>query len=372
MRNCGFEVVTMSADGKEVGDIIKDGVRHIAIPFTRKVTPFQDLKCLWRLILEIKKLRPDIVHTHTPKAGLLGMLASWICDVPVRMHTVAGLPLMESSGLKRKVLEISERVTYACAHKIYPNSFGLKKFIQDHFHVPDKKIKIIGKGSSNGIDTVFFDRSPQLEIRAREIRQQHKISLNDFVFSFVGRIVRDKGIVELIEAFQKVSEDFASLHPGKKAFLLLVGPFEHDLDPLPQHIYDCAMDDKHIILAGFQQDIRPWLIASDVFVFPSYREGFPNVVMQSSLLKVPCIVSDINGCNEIVQQNKTGVIVPSKDVGALVKAMKELVVDDVKRQNFGQLARDFVAANFKREIIWEELKKEYEATLKLKASKRRE
>ncbi len=363
MREHGFDVITMSANGKEVGEVAKDGIRHIVIPMTRKITPLHDLGCLWRMVREIKKLRPDIVHTHTPKAGLLGMLAAWICKVPVRMHTVAGLPLMESSGLKRKVLEIAEEVTYACAQRVYPNSIGLKKYIEEHFRLPARKIKVIGKGSSNGIDTSYFYRSPALEILGREIRRKYKIADNDFVFSFVGRIVRDKGIVELIQAFQKVSEVSMRQHPEKKVFLLLVGAFEHDLDPLPKYIYDYAMKDKRIIFAGFQDDIRPWIIASDVFVFPSYREGFPNVVMQSGLLKIPSIVSDINGCNEIVEHDKTGIIVPPKNVNELVKAMEEMMVNEMKRVTIGRAAHDFVCGNFKREIIWEKLKEEYENNL---------
>src|SRR5688572_16963125 len=136
MREHGFDVITMSADGKEVVEVIKDGTPHIVIPMTRKITPLQDFKCLLKLIQEIKKIKPDIVHTHTPKAGLLGMMASWMCRVPVRLHTVAGLPLMEASGFKHTVLRIAERVTYNCAHLVYPNSHGLKKYIEQHFRVP--------------------------------------------------------------------------------------------------------------------------------------------------------------------------------------------------------------------------------------------
>lgn len=363
MREQGFDVVTMSSQGREIEDVVRDGTRHIVIPLTRKITPLQDLKCLWLMVREIRQLKPDIVHTHTPKAGLIGMMAARICNVPVRLHTVAGLPLMEASGITRWVLQLAEQITYACAHRIYPNSVGLKLFIEQRFPMREEKVKIIGKGSSNGIDTVYFDRSNDLEERAVGVRAKCKIASADFVFSFVGRIVKDKGIVELIKAFKEVSDDLAKLHPKKKVFLLLVGPIEHDLDPLPQQIYDFAMEDERVIFAGFQADIRPWIMASDVFVFPSYREGFPNVVMQASLLKVPCIVSDINGCNEIVRDGITGIIVPPKKVDALVKSMKELILDDARRKGYGVAARNFVATHFKREFIWQELRKEYEERL---------
>src|SRR5688572_8597648 len=207
MREHGFEVITMSADGREVSDVIKDGTPHIVIPMTRKITPLHDLKCLWMLIREIKKIRPDIVHTHTPKAGLLGMLASWICRVPVRLHTVAGLPLIEASGFRRFVLKLAERVTYACAHAVYPNSVGLKRFIEQQFILPAHKLKILGKGSSNGIDVAFFNRSHSLENHARQLRAAYDAQANDVILSFVGRIVRDKGIVELVQAFTAISDD---------------------------------------------------------------------------------------------------------------------------------------------------------------------
>ena len=371
MREHGYEVITMSADGPEVGEITKDGTRHVSIPFTRKITPLRDLRCLWLLIRAISKLRPDIVHTHTPKAGLLGMLAARICRVPVRLHTVAGLPLIEASGVKRMILEAAERVTYACAHVVYSNSAGLKNFISETFGLPGEKLKIIGKGSSNGIDTAFFDRSPEIESVARSIKEKFKINAEDFVFAFAGRIVNDKGISELVKAFDALSGE----SPTRRLLLLLIGNFEEDHDPLADDTVKYLTNDRRVILAGFQNDIRPWIAAADAFVFPSYREGFPNVVMQASLLQVPCIVSDINGCNEIIQQGSTGIVVPVKNVDALAEAMRTLLADDVLRKRYALAARAFVAENFRREYIWGELRKEYDLMLDMftaKAQRRKE
>jgi glycosyltransferase involved in cell wall biosynthesis len=363
MRDNGYDVVTMSADGKEVAEIIKDGTKHITIPFTRKITPIHDLICLWQLVGEIKKLRPDIVHTHTPKAGLLGMLAAWICRVPVRLHTVAGLPLMEARGFKRQVLELAERVTYACAHFVYSNSKGLKEYILNNLVIDEEKLRIIGKGSSNGVDSNFFQRTGLLEEAARELRQRYNVGGRDFVFSFVGRIVRDKGIVELVAAFQELSNQLLANDPQRKVLLFMVGHFE-DVDPLPTEVLQFLRNDRRVVLAGFQNDVRPWLVASNIFVFPSYREGFPNVVLQASSLEVPCIVTDINGCNEIVSHGKTGLIIPVKNVDALVAAMRTMMEDEQARRAFAQAARKFVVENFKREYIWDELRKGYESLLK--------
>lgn len=360
----GYDVYTISASGPEVEEVLKEGAKHIAVPFTRKITPLQDLKCLIALIKIIREIKPDIIHTHTPKAGLLGMMAGWICRVPVRLHTVAGLPLMESTGLKRSVLEATEKLTYACAQKVYPNSSGLEKFLIADLRVSPRKVKVIGKGSSNGIDTEYFKRTPQLEGQARAIRNDKKIKSDDLVFSFVGRVVRDKGIVELVEAFKTLSTRLDEFHINKEnkpnIFLMLVGPFESDLDPLPDDIRKFIDEDPRVIQAGFQRDVRPWLLASDIFVFPSYREGFPNVVMQSCLLEIPCIVSDINGCNEIISHGVTGLIVKPKDIPSLTDAMLLLATDEPKRKAFSTLARTFVFENYKREVVWEGIRKEYE------------
>lgn len=373
MRENGFEVYTISADGTEVGEVVKEGVAHIAIPFTRQITPWKDLQCLVQLIRFVRRERPDIIHTHTPKAGLLGMLAARLCNVPLRMHTVAGLPLMETTGLKRRMLEITEVITYACATNVYPNSAGLKRFIEKHFGITAPKLKVIGKGSSNGIDVNHFHTTDALKAEAMRIRNGFQISAGDLVFCFVGRVVRDKGIVELVDAFRRVRAE-ASNDPRNHVTstthtdprqrhssmrLLIVGGFEQELDPLPDETVDFLKNDPDVMLAGFQRDVRPWLLASDVFVFPSYREGFPNVVMQASLLRLPSIVSDINGCNEIITANENGLIVPPKNADALAAAMKLLAADGALRQRFGDAAAAFVAAHYDRSVVWEAILSEY-------------
>jgi glycosyltransferase involved in cell wall biosynthesis len=349
----GFDVLGVSADGKERAEILKEGIDHVIIPFTRKITPVQDLVCLVQLIRLFRKVKPTIVHTHTPKAGLLGMMAAWVCRVPVRMHTVAGLPLMEARGLKRAVLKVTERVTYRCATRVYSNSKGLFDFIHSKFQIPDFKFQIIGRGSSNGIDTTFFSRSDELLADARQIRSGHGIPDEAMVFGFVGRVVRDKGIGELVEAFRRIRQ------LRTEVYLLVVGPLEQELDPLDEAGLQFLQTDSHVIMAGFQHDVRPWLLASDVFVFPSYREGFPNVVMQAACLEVPCIVTDINGCNEIIEHGVTGLVVPPKDADALYEAMMRMCEDRDLRIASAKKSREFVVANFEQRYVWGELLREY-------------
>ena len=379
-KSHGFEVLTVSADGAEVKDMIEDGITHQVVPMTRTITPVSDFVSLIKLIQVIRKFNPDIVHTHTPKAGLLGMMAAWVCRVPVRMHTVAGLPLMEATGVKKMILKITERITYACATNVYPNSKGLFDFIISEFQIPDSrfqtslekvaerdrpqfeirnlKFKIIGRGSSNGIDSSFFSRTPELQNRADEIRKQYHIPEGAIVFSFVGRVVKDKGIVELITAFKMI------LKTREDAYLLLVGPLEQELDPLPAEVLDFIQQHPQVVAAGYQNDVRPWMVASDVFVFPSYREGFPNVVMQAACLEVPCIVSDINGCNEIIEAQVNGLIVPAKDAKALFEAMQAMMTDQDKRESFAKKSREFVSKNFDQQFVWGQLLAEYRRVLK--------
>jgi glycosyltransferase involved in cell wall biosynthesis len=348
----GFEVLAVSAKGPEIKSIEEEGIQHRVVGMTRQITPVRDLVALVRLIILIRSFRPDIVHTHTPKAGLLGMWAAKICGVPVRMHTVAGLPLMEATGLKRRLLKLTESVTYACAHKIYPNSYGLMKYICQNFTIHPPKIKVLGQGSTNGIDIRYFAKSPELLSQAQEIRRRYKIPESAVVYCFVGRIVRDKGINELIKAF-------AMLTKQVQQYLLLVGPFENDLDPVSEETLTCIRENSAIISTGYQSDVRPFLAASDIFVFPSYREGFPNVVLQACALQIPCIVSDINGCNEIVTHEVTGLIVPSKDEGALAHAMKVMADNPEKRKEFEKQALLHITRNFDHAVMMKLLHNEY-------------
>jgi glycosyltransferase involved in cell wall biosynthesis len=358
MREKGFEVLTASADGPEIAEVTeREGVSHTLFPMTRKITPYTDTKALWQLTSWFREVRPDIVHSHTPKAGLLAMTAARLAGVPHRLHTVAGMPLMETTGVKRSILNLTESQTYRFATRVYPNSSALRDFIAAEFPSAIPKLKVIGKGSSNGIDTSHFQRTPEVLAEADSIRKKYHLTDNRPVFCFVGRMVRDKGINELIAAFLKV------LKKTPSARLLLVGPYEHDLDPLLPETHQEIQRNDAIITAGFQKDIRPFLAASDIFVFPSYREGFPNVVLQASCMRLPCIVTDINGCNELITDGENGLIVPPKDAEALENAMHTLAEHSELREAYGKEARERVVADYEQAAIWEQLYEEYNALL---------
>lgn len=329
-----------------------EGIRTIELNMSREITPIKDLISLFKMIILILKEKPTIVHTHTPKAGIVGMLASWICRVPHRLHTVAGLPVMEAVGNKKKILLLVEKLTYYCATKVYPNSFGLQKYILENNLTKKSKLKIIGYGSSNGIDTNYFDRTDEVMKKTQEIKEKYNLK-NKKVFCFIGRVVKDKGIDELSFAFDKLSKEFNDIK------LLIVGKFEEDLDPISEQSHKILDENSSIINVGFQNDIRPYLACSDTFVLPTYREGFPNVVLQASSMGISSIVTNINGCNEIIQHNKNGLIVEPKDKEELYSAMKCYIEDDSLSAKLSLNSRDDIIKKYDRKVFFGYLLDEY-------------
>ncbi|MDB4186052.1 glycosyltransferase family 4 protein [Flavobacteriaceae bacterium] len=350
-----YSVTLVSAQKEQLEALAKEqGVAYFPLEMTRKITPLQDLRCLLQLVRFLRKEKPHIVHSHTPKAGIIGMLAAFIVRVPVRMHTVAGLPLMETKGIKKRILYAVERLTYRCATRVYPNSKGLMDFIQKKHLAEKTPLQIIGKGSSNGIDTTYFNADAISAEVVEKCQKKWAIAQDDFVFLFIGRLVGDKGINELVAAFEQLS---SKLHKVK---LLLVGPQEPTLDPLAKSTIKAIDQNPSIISTGYQQDVRPFLKMAQVFVFPSYREGFPNVVLQAGAMGVACIVSDINGCNEIIEDEVNGFVVPPKQVQPLTKKMQSLYEDAEKRNTFIQRTQTLIATNFERAQYWKLLLAEYQ------------
>ena len=349
-----FNVTAICADKSRLDTFGKDnGVATYHIKLTRKITPLADLKSLYKLYRFLKKEKPLIVHTHTPKAGIVGMAAAYFAKVPLRLHTVAGLPLMEAKGIKRKILNTVEVLTYKCASNVYPNSKGLYDFIISEKFAKPIKLKILGKGSSNGIDTTYFDPALFTKDILDAKKASFGIAQNNFVFVFVGRLVKDKGINEMVASFQAIQKK----HP--KTTLLLVGPFENDLNPLQDKTTKAIESNSNIIHTGYQEDVRPFLALSNVLVFPSYREGFPNVVLQAGAMGLPSIVSNINGCNEIIKDHHNGILIPVKDQHAIYNAMLELLENKTLYKSLATNARIAITENYSRDEMWQFLLKEY-------------
>lgn len=359
-----YEVLGISSNGEVLNEVkIKEKIRVQPLEMTRIISPLKDLKALWQLYKLFKKEKPFIVQTHTPKAGTLGMTAAWLAGVPVRLHTVAGLPLLEANGNKRKLLDWVEKMTYACATRIYPNSKGLHDIIIKNRYTSNDKLRMIANGSSNGIDTEYFNPANFSFRESTQLKERLRIQPEDFVFIFVGRLVKDKGVNELVQAFIALQKEF------NKVKLLVLGKFETELDPLSEYTQHQLKENSSIIYVGYQDDVRPYFAVSDVLVFPSYREGFPNVVMQAGAMGLPSIVSDINGCNEIILPEENGIIIPPKNTEALYSAMKRFLDEKPLSDQLGLHARDMIVSRYQQKLVWDALLKEYKSFEKLYAKK---
>jgi glycosyltransferase involved in cell wall biosynthesis len=349
-----FTVTAISSDEERLSAVgAKEGVKTFCVDLTRKITPMADLKALLKLYRFLKKEKPLIVHSHTPKAGTIAMVASKMAGVPHRLHTVAGLPLLEATGGKRQLLEFVERITYSCATKVYPNSNGLRAIIVRNKLCGSGKLKVIGKGSSNGINTSYFNPNAVSDVEVKALKESLNIAETDFIYIFVGRLVGDKGINELINAFKVVNKK----HQNTK--LVLVGSQEPQLDPLDDSTIREIEANRHILTVGYKSDIRPYLKLSNILVFPSYREGFPNVVMQAGSMGIPSIVTDINGCNEIIEDGKNGKIIPPKDAFALADTMSLMLSDDGLLKILKANSRKAIVDSYEQQVIWDFILEEY-------------
>lgn len=353
MQQQGFDVVMVSSDGPEVAPLKQqEGAPHFVVPFTRKISPLKDLQCLIMLIRLMRKIRPDIVHTHTPKAGLIGMWAAFLVGVPVRLHTIAGLPWMETKGLMRTLLKTMEKLTFFPATRVFPNSNKQERFLREN-GIGKHKMEVLGKGSSNGIDTNYFSNSEPVVAEAKRLRINEKVPPGGWIWIFIGRLVKDKGLEELLFSFKSLHEQF----PDDRLWLL--GKEEPELDPLGPAAYEILHSHPAIKAWGFVNDVRPFLSASDVLVFPSYREGFPNVPMQAAAMGCALILSDINGCNEIVEEGKTGMLIPPKNKQALQNAMYKMRQAPELKAMLSENTRQEIVTRYDQKTLWNILLDKY-------------
>ena len=352
-----FDITIVSSDKSELEKLgKKQGVKTFCLPLTRKITPFKDIIAIFKLYFFLKRENPKIVHSHTPKAGFVGMTASFFAGVPIRMHTVAGLPLMERKFIKKKVLIFIEKLTYLFATNVYSNSKKLMEFILSKKFCSKRKIKTLANGSSNGIDTKYFSNNISL-INKNKLLNTLKILKNDFVFCYVGRVVKDKGINELVSAFNELNLK------NKNCKLIIVGKIENEINPVSKSTMGIIKKNKNILLTGFKNDVRPYLSIGNCFVFPSYREGFPNVLMQAGAMDLPCIATNINGCNEIIQDNINGFLIPPKNIDALVKAMQK-IMDKKLIIKLSKNSRLMVKEKYDQKYFWKKLLIEYNNLVK--------
>lgn len=348
-----FDVIAVSGNGPDLNVVAeREGVFVSSIEMERQISPIKDFISLIKLYFYFRNERPFIVHSITPKAGLLSMIAAKFAGVPIRMHTFTGLIFPSKTGVLQKILIAMDKLLCLCATNIYPEGEGVKKDLM-LYNITKKELNVIGNGNINGINKHHFNPELYTSEDRKSERQKLGIRNNDFVFIFVGRLVGDKGINELVKAFKNLSNENDSVK------LILVGPIEADLDPLQEETLQEIKANESIIYVGFQEDVRVYFAVSDCLVFPSYREGFPNVVMQAGAMGLPSIVTDINGSNEIIIDGKNGIIIPVKSWIAILEAMKKIFNEHDFRNLLKNCARDMIVSRYEQEVVWEALLLEY-------------
>jgi glycosyltransferase involved in cell wall biosynthesis len=363
--NKHFQVTAISGEGDDLQTVAKrEGVNIHEIEMHRPISLKQDLKSLWNLYWYFKKEKPAIIHSITPKAGLLSMMAGKLAGVPVRMHTFTGLIFPHKYGYMKRTLIIMDKILCRCATHVYPEGRGVKEDLQKH-NITNKPLKVIANGNVNGVDVDYYHPEAISEEAKNQLRDCLQIKEDDFVFVFVGRLVIDKGLRELVKAFDALSKNH------KKVKLILVGPKENAHNPKKRRMFHTIQQNENIITVGFQEEVRPYYAISNVLILPSYREGFPNAVLQAGAMGLPSIVSDISGCNEIIEHEVNGLLVPKKNHIELQKAMEKMLYNPSLLKEFYQNARNKVVKSFDKNFVWQELKKEYENALdKLKLQKK--
>lgn len=341
-----YEVVVVSSPLPELDSIRRrELVRAIGVPMERKIAPLKDLVSLFRLVRVFRKEKPDMVHSITPKAGLLSMMAAWLARVPVRVHTFTGLLFPYAKGWKRVLLRMTDTLTAGCATHVIPEGDGIREDLI-RSGITKKPLKVLGFGNLRGVDMDHYSRTESILKQASRLRLRLGISGEAFVFLFVGRFDRDKGIEELVRATCLLEREGYDIH------LLMVGGEDSDGKPLSKAILKVMALSKRIHLSdGWQDDVRPWYAAADALVLPSYREGVPNVVIEAGAMDLSSIVTDINGSREIIREGENGLIVSSGDEDALYEAMKRFVLEPELSHEMAMKAREMIGNRFNQSYV---------------------
>ena len=377
-----FEVIGVAKDTgvlKEVSE--REGIRVVDAPLERPISLVKDIKGLWFLYRLFRKEKPWCVHANTPKGSLLAMIAAWFACVPHRVYTVTGLRYQGAHGLLRMILKTMERLSCLFATNVIPEGQGVLQCLKRD-NITKKSLQVIHYGNINGKDTEFFSRDNAIQTASLKLADKHiflrnlsekearslvrselGFSNNDFIFVFIGRLVNDKGLGELADAIRKLENENLEIK------LLLIGEIDGEDDALAKDKLNYLMQLKNVKYIGVQSDIRPYLMASDVLVFPSYREGFPNVPLEAGALGLPAIVTNINGSNEIIEDGVNGKIIqaPLDNKGVRVNditielytMMKWFYYHPEEVKRMGENARPIICERYEQHNVWKALLEYY-------------
>lgn len=348
-----FDVYAISSNQKQLKEIAeREGISFIEISMERSISIIKDLIGLIRFLKVIRKLRPDIVHGNTPKAAFLSMLSAYILRVPNRIYMCHGLRYQGYSGLFRIFLKLMEYITCSCATKVICVSNGVLETLKADKICFRKAILVLG-GSANGIDLNYFN--PEKLPKPFELYNLHNLSSNDFIYCFIGRIVKDKGINELFEAFNFLGKKYENIR------LVIIGFEEGKLNPISEASRKMLNDDQKVRFVGRIVDVRPYLAIVDTLVLPSYREGLGIVLMEAAAMSVPCITTDVIGCNDVIIEGENGLFCKPYEVNSLITAMEKIYIDTELRKHIISVTRHSIAIRFEQKKVWAALLKEYQS-----------
>lgn len=334
-----FDVTLVSSPGSELKKIADtEKVKFKSIAMKREISLKDDILSFSKFLWLFSTQRPDVIHCNTPKASLLSLVAGYMTRTPNRIYYIHGLRYEGATGKKRKLLKNIEKLNCFCATHIIAVSNGVKQKVEQQ--LTSKQVDVINYGSANGMDIDSFQSD---NYDTDEIRKAYDITKEDFVFGFVGRLVGDKGVNELVNAFNKLEQ--------KNIKLLLVGRYENELDPLDRETINLIKNNKKIIEVGFQTDVKKFLSIMDLFVSPSYREGFGLSVLEANLMKIPALVTNITGYSEIINEGKNGFFVEPKTSEELFKKMSHILRTKEKLKNMKQDCFDEVANKYNRKEV---------------------
>lgn len=338
-----YDVCALSSDkDKLIAFAGEEGIACVHVPMKREISLWADFCCLCRFICIFIKEKPYIVHGNTPKASMLSMVAAWITCRPVRIYMCHGLRYQGAQGMLRKLLMFMEKLSCTCATHVLCVSKGVANTMLQDGLCNEKKIQVVGYGSAGGVDLEKFNPQSVTE----NIREKLGISADAFVFCFIGRIVKDKGVNELVGAFDELFSF------NKNTHLLIVGPYEMEQNPIDEMAFDIIKNNMHIHVVGRQADVRPFLKASDCFVLPSYREGFGMVLIEAGAMGLPCITTNITGCNEIIVPDENGTIIEPRNQKELYLVMKKWIENPSVVKKMAENARRMVEERYECHEVW--------------------